>query len=258
MNKGSAQNVISAYRKRQQMGPFIIGGLAILLIIIGILALVIWLSGSKRPAFALFPSSTPTVTNTSTSTPVTPTVTPTVTTTVTMTPTVTVTATPSGPFEYVVQQGDTCYGLAAKYNANLNVIIALNPSVGSTCNIKPGDKILIPTTSQVLPTSTPLPTGIAAGTRIKYTVMAGDTLSGIAFRFNTTVDAILKDKDNAFLNGKTSINAGDVITIPVNTVTQVPTATAITVHPTLAAITSTPTGITATLPAATVTPTTKP
>lgn len=224
-NKGSAQNVISAYRKRQQMGPFIIGGLAVLLIVVGILVLVLWLTGSKRPSIALFSTPTPTVTITSTSTPVTPTVTDTMTATITTTPTITITVTPNGPFEYTVQDGDTCYGLAIKYNANLNVIIALNPTYGPNCSIKPGDKLLIPTANQKLPTATPLSTGVAVGTRIKYTVLAGDTLGGIANRFNSTIDAILKDKDNAFLNGKTAIQAGQIITVPVNIVTAIPTST---------------------------------
>lgn len=254
MNKGSAQNVISAYRKRQQMGPFIIGGLAIFLIVVGILVLVLWLTGSKKPNLSFFPSATPTVTETTTHTPVTPTITSTITPTITSTPTITITITPNGPFEYVVQEGDTCYGLAVTYKANLNVIVALNPTFGANCSIKPGDKLLIPTSSQQLPTATPLPTGLASGTRIKYTVLAGETLGGIAYRYNTTVDAIVKDKDNAFLNGLTVINAGQVITIPINTVTQVPTATVGTPQPTLAANSTK----TATKPAVTETATKKP
>src|SRR5450759_3480708 len=118
MNKGSAQNVISAYRKRLQMGPFIIGGLAIFLIVVGILVLVLWLTGSKKPNLSFFPSATPTVTETTTHTPVTPTITSTITPTITSTPTITITITPNGPFEYVVQEGDTCYGLAVTYKAN--------------------------------------------------------------------------------------------------------------------------------------------
>jgi LysM repeat protein len=256
MNKGSAQNVISAYRKRQQMGPFLIGGLAILLIIVGILVLVLWLSGSKRPAIALFPSQTATVTVTSTNTPVTPTITETITPTITSTATITITQTPNGPFEYVVQEGDTCYGLAVKYKADLNVIIALNPAITVNCIIKPGDKLLIPVVGQQLPTMTPLPTGLKSGTRIKYTVLAGETLGGIAYRFNTTVAAILADKDNAAMNGKTAINAGQVITIPINTITQVPTATIGTPHPTLVGASATSTKPAAA--AATATPTKKP
>lgn len=224
-NKGSAQNVISAYRKRQQMGPFIIGGLAVFLIVVGILVLALWLTGNKRPSIAFFATPTSTVTSTYTSTPVTPTVTDTITSTITSTPTITITVTPNGPFEYTVQDGDTCYGLASKYNANLNVIIALNPTFGPNCSIKPGDKLLIPTANQKLPTATDFPTGMAAGTRIKYTVLAGETLGGIANRFNSTVDAILKDKDNTFLKGLTAIQAGQIITIPVDIVTPIPTST---------------------------------
>jgi LysM repeat protein len=249
MNKGSAQNVISAYRKRQQMGPFIIGGLAIFLIVIGILVLVVFFSKGKMPSLSA-PTPTPTTTITLTNTRVAPTVTMTSSPTITTTPTITITATASGPFEYVVQDGDTCYGISVKFKADLNVIVALNPTYGPNCSIKPGDKITIPTANQQLPSSTPLPTGIAAGTRIKYTVMSGDTMGGIANRYNTTVAAILADKDNAALKGSTSIKGGQVITIPINTITAVPTATIGTIHPTKS--------VTATKPAPTATSTPKP
>ncbi|HEX2981852.1 MAG TPA: hypothetical protein VHO48_16450, partial [Anaerolineaceae bacterium] len=84
--KNSAQNIIQSYRKRQQMGPFLIGGLAVVLAIVGIIILVVWFTGQGQAGgLSLFASKTPTPTSTNTPTPVTPTA------TVTMTPTITVT-----------------------------------------------------------------------------------------------------------------------------------------------------------------------
>jgi hypothetical protein len=58
--KSSPQNVIDSYRRRQQMMPFIVGGLAVLLVAVGIIILVVWFTGSNRPAIGLFASATPT------------------------------------------------------------------------------------------------------------------------------------------------------------------------------------------------------
>ena len=60
-DKNSAQKVITSYRKRQQRGPYFIGGLAIVLVVIGILVLVIWLTGPNRPGLTLLSTATTTL-----------------------------------------------------------------------------------------------------------------------------------------------------------------------------------------------------
>src|SRR5512142_2957446 len=124
--KDSPQSVIDSYRRRQQMAPYFMAGLAVLLVIVGIVILVVWFTGSgkaKVSGVSLFPSATPTETTTATPTPV--------------TPTATETGTPSGPFEYKVLDGDTCWDIAVKNKVDLSVLLALN-NFGSTCPIKPG------------------------------------------------------------------------------------------------------------------------
>jgi LysM repeat protein len=221
-NKNSAQKVISSYRKRQQMGPYIVGGLAILLVIIGIVVLVIWLTGPDRPTLAFLASATPTLTDTPTNTPVTPTATSTMTPTLTETATITPTNTPSGPYEYTVKEGETCWDIAVSQKVDLNVLIALNPNYGSNCAIAPGDVLLIPLQDQVLPTDTPIPTGLAPGTKIKVIVKSGDTVRALALLYNSTVDSIVKTNN---LTNANDIKAGDELTILVNIVTPVPTST---------------------------------
>jgi LysM repeat protein len=225
-NKKTADNVIQSYRRRQQMGPFIIGGLAVLLVVVGILVLIFWLTGPNRPGIiAQEPSATTTATmplptSTASPSPIPPTSTFTVTSTITLTSTVTTTSTPTGPFEYEVKEGDTCYTIAQTYKANLDVLVALNPAYGPNCNIKPGDKLLIPTPNQQLPTSTPVPTNLAPGTIIEVTVKTGDTVRGLALLYHSTEAAIVKANNLANAN---SINVGQVLKIPVNIATPVPT-----------------------------------
>ena len=54
-DKETPQNVIEMYRKRQQSArraPVLFGGAAVLLVL-GLVAIVIWFTGSNRPSFFL-------------------------------------------------------------------------------------------------------------------------------------------------------------------------------------------------------------
>ncbi len=215
-DKNSAQNVIQSYRKRQQMGPFLIGGLAVVLVVVGIIILVVWLAGPNKPALALFATKTPTSTSTFTPTPVTPTATASMTSTVTDTPMPSITPTPTGPFEYTVLEGDTCFGIAEKFNVDVLVLLALN-NFQNTCPIQVGQKIYIPAPDTKLDTPTPIPTGFRGD--INYVVQSGDTLGTIAAKFNSTVDSITtKNKLTS-----DSIQVGQTLIISVNIATAVPT-----------------------------------
>lgn len=238
--KDSAQEVIENYKKKQQWGPFVFGAAAVLLVVVGIFIVVFWLTGDQsKPLLPFLASKTPTPTNTNTPTPVTPTMTFTNTPTETMTPTITLTPTASGPFEVVVQENDTCYSLAQKFNTDLAVLIKLNePQYGANCIISVGAKLLIPPPGAQLPTSTPVDlTTLAKGSIFRgYEVQTGETLSVIAEKFLSTVDAIMRQNK---LTDANAIFLGQKLDIPVNIATLIPTA----------ALTNTPTG---TLPATAV------
>lgn len=234
MSKKDAKNVISSYRKKQKTGPYIIGGIAILLALAGIALLVIYLvgGGDGLKLGGLFGTDTPTPTNTATSTatPL-PTATFTMTPTATNTPTITPTTTPDAPFEYVVQEGDNCFDIAAEFEVDVEVLLALNNLTGG-CFITPGETILIPAPGQELPTATPLPTDIAPGTLIEYRVRPGDSLFALAEQFNSTVERILEETNDYRAENEldemedaNDILVGDILIIPVNIVTPVPTAT---------------------------------
>jgi LysM repeat protein len=232
MSDKDAKNVISSYRKKQKRGPYIIGGIAILLAIAGIVLLIIYLAGGGGGLqISLFSSKTPTPTETATPTPVTPTSTATNTPTITETPTQTATSTPSAPFEYEVQEGDNCTTIAEQFEVDVEVLLALN-NLTSGCFITVGQTILIPAPGQELPTATPLPTDIRPGTEIEYRVMTGDSLFSLAEQFNSTVDEIIeatneyrRKNDLEEIEDNNDIFVGDILIIPVYIVTPVPTAT---------------------------------
>lgn len=202
------------------MMPYMVWGIAAVLVLVGIILLVVWFTGPSAPKLGLFSSATPTASPTPTVTPITPTATASLTPTITNTPQPSVTSTPSGPFEYTVKEGDTCYDLAVEYQVDLLVLLAINNFQADQCPIRPGDIILIPAPGQELPTATPLPTNIARGTKINYTVQSGDTLDLIAAKFNSTVEDIMLQNN---ITDKNRIDMGMVLIVRVNLVTPTPT-----------------------------------
>ncbi len=100
---------------------------------------------------------------------------------------------------YIVKAGDTLYSIAKKFNTTVDEIKRLNNLTSNTLSI--GQVLRIPNSSSDNVPETPIGT---------YTVKAGDTLYGIANKFNTTVDEIKR------LNNLTSniLSIGQVLKIP--------------------------------------------
>jgi uncharacterized protein YkwD len=215
-------NTINSFRKkRQQQGQLLMYG-SIALVLLGLILLIYWLTRPEQPLGQFFATETPTATVTSTATN---TATATLTPTITETPTVTLTVTPSAPFPYTIQEGDSLEALAQRFNLGADgaqLIYFQNLALMEANNgfIRVGDTIEIPLPGAVLPTSTPIPSNLRPGTLIDHRVLPGETLAGIAFRFNSIAENIMEE------NGITDANtlqAGQVLKIPVNLVT--PTAT---------------------------------
>ena len=153
------------------------------------------------------------------------------TATVTETPTITPTATSSGPFEYVVQEEDNCTTIAEEFDVDVEVLLFLN-NLDSSCYITVGQTIMIPAAGQEMPTRTPVPTDTVPGTKIPYTVSAGDALSVLAEEFLSDVDRIIEEtnkyrKEEGLdpLEDENDIKVGDILMIPVFISTPVPTVT---------------------------------
>ena len=104
---------------------------------------------------------------------------------------------------YTVKAGDTWPGLAAQFKTTVEALALANPQL-----LQAGAALKTPGTGSSggtgdSPTPTPTPT--------TYTIQAGDSLSRIAARYNTTVQAL------AQANGITDpnrIEVGQVLTIP--------------------------------------------
>ncbi len=224
-DKDNPQDVIEAYRKRQhrsQRAPWLIA-IAAVLVVIGAGFIIFWLLGSGTPSFSLFATDTPTPTATATNTATpTNTPTPTETPTVTITPTETTTPTPEGPFVYEVVEGDNLFAIAQRFEVDLFVLIAINNLDPNNPIIDIGDQLTIPGPDTELPTATPLPANIRRGTLIEYYVFPGDTIAIIAARFFSTEDAIIEENN---LENPNDILIGQLLLIPVNLVTPIPTNT---------------------------------
>lgn len=91
---------------------------------------------------------------------------------------------------YTVVVGDTLSGIAAKYGVSTSALAALN-GISNMNLIYVGQVLRIPSTSSTTTQQTQ---------KIYYTVVSGDTLSGIAAKFGTTTSAI------ASLNKISNIN----------------------------------------------------
>jgi uncharacterized protein YkwD len=225
---------------------------AIALVVLGLILLIYWLTRPDMPLGQYFATDTPTATLTPTTTS---TSTPTLTATITETPTVTLTATPSEPFPYTIQEGDSLEALSQRFNLGADGPLLiyyenqelLEPSGGV---IFVGQTILIPLPGSVLPTTTPIPPNLPRGSLIEYTVLPGDTLAGIAVKFNSLADNIIEENELADPN---ALNAGQVLQIPVNLVTPTATlpSTSTPITPTTAGGQATPESTSATTVAAT-------
>jgi len=137
-----------------------------------------------------------------------PTATPRATATPTGTPT------PVPPLEYTVRNGDTPGRIALLYDLTVPELMAYNGKaeddvivVGETLKIPPPTPQPVATATAAPGTPTPPPMN-----EVDYTVVAGDTLSGIAEKFDVPMSRI--QELNSIPNIQ-SLQVGDQLVIPV-------------------------------------------
>jgi len=84
---------------------------------------------------------------------------------------------------HVVQWGETLYSVARRYGTTVEAIVQANNLANPNC-IYAGQRLIIPTGGPAFPPTAP-------GTVTYHTVQKGDTLYSIAYRYGTTVSAIV-------------------------------------------------------------------
>lgn len=102
---------------------------------------------------------------------------------------------------YVVKRGDTLSGIAARYGLKTSDLAKAN-NITNVSRIFVGQKLIIPGVKSTSATPAPAP-------RI-HVVQRGETLSGIALKYKTTVSAIM----TANKLTSTIIRVGQKLTIP--------------------------------------------
>lgn len=101
----------------------------------------------------------------------------------------------SGGWTYTVKSGDTLSRIADTYGVTIGGLLSANPSIKSAGVIYVGEKITIPETKFV-----------------SYTVQRGDTMSGIAAKYEISLTELLKA--NPSIKNPASIYVGEKILIP--------------------------------------------
>lgn len=98
--------------------------------------------------------------------------------------------------DYTVEQGDNLYRLAIEFNTTVDEIVAAN-GIANKNFIRTNQYLSIPTNTKVDNSSSSsntgsssTGTGSSSGTGGYYTVQRNDTLSGIALKYNTTVNQL--------------------------------------------------------------------
>ena len=84
---------------------------------------------------------------------------------------------------YTVKKGDTLSQIALNYGTSVSDIVALNPIIKNPNLIYPGQQFTIITNTNSSESS--------SSKKITYIVKRGDTLSAIAYRYNTTVNRLV-------------------------------------------------------------------
>jgi LysM repeat protein len=130
-------------------------------------------------------------------------------------------ATPAPPATttYTVVPGDTLTGIAAKVHTTVAVLTAANKITNASL-IRIGQVLAVPGAAPAAVAATASPTSVPTTitTRTSYTVARGDTISGIAAKYGTTVAAIQSANG---LKSASFIRIGQVLSVPV-TATAIP------------------------------------
>ena len=107
---------------------------------------------------------------------------------------------------YIVKKGDTLGGIAIKYNVSVDELVKLNKLKNENEIIKVGQALKLPPNAKLNPE--------VKSEGNTYIVKKGDTLGGIAIKYNVSVDELVKL--NKLKNENEIIKVGQALKLPPN------------------------------------------
>jgi LysM repeat protein len=122
------------------------------------------------------------------------------------------------PVRHIVKKGETLVQIAALYGASVKDVIQAN-GLSADGFVRAGQEVLVPVEG---PSGGPGPAATAKSGTLVYTVEGGDTLLGIASRFNSRLDWILSANK---MQASDVIHIGQSLLVPLAETTATPTAT---------------------------------
>ena len=107
---------------------------------------------------------------------------------------------------YIVKKGDTLGGIAIKYNVSIDELVKLNKLKNENEIIKVGQALKLPPNAKLNPE--------VKSEGNTYIVKKGDTLGGIAIKYNVSIDELVKL--NKLKNENEIIKVGQALKLPPN------------------------------------------
>jgi LysM repeat protein len=120
----------------------------------------------------------------------------------------------SSSSSYTVKSGDTMSGIASKYHVSLAALEKANPQVKNPNQIYVGEKLTIPGGSSSSGSSGATGNAGTSSSPKTYTVVSGDTMSGIASRHGVSLAAL--EAANPQVSNPNQIYVGERLNLPSN------------------------------------------